>query len=101
MNELSELALAISNGAGVVGVVVLMGWLIVRGHLIPGKWHREAIAQARESVSKAEERADRWESVALRALDATEKLAQPVAVSARVLTQLPNPSRTEAENEAP
>lgn len=84
---------ALANGVGVVGVVFMVGVLIMRGYLIPGKWHREAIAAAQDQVSRAEERADRWETVALRALDATERLTEPVVVATRVLTELPNPSQ--------
>jgi hypothetical protein len=84
---------AMANGIGVVGVVFLVGMLIMRGHLIPGKWHREALATAHGLAARAEERAERWESIALKALDATERLAEPVGVAAKVLTTLPNPSQ--------
>lgn len=81
---------ALLNGVGVVGVVVLVGLLIMRGHLIPGKWHREAIQAAQDQTDKAEVRADRWEAVALRALDATEKLTEPVTVAAKVMSKIPS-----------
>lgn len=84
---------AMANGVGVVGVVFMFGLLIIRGHLIPGRWHRDAIQAANDQVARAEERADRWESVALRALDATERLTEPVVVATKVLTRLPNPSQ--------
>lgn len=77
------------NGAGVVGVVLMVGLLIMRGHLIPGPWHREALKTAHEREAKAESRADRWEGVALRALDATERLTEPVVVATKVLTTIP------------
>ena len=83
------------NGLGVVGVVLLVGLLIMRGHLIPGKWHRDAMTAAADQIAKAEERADRWETVALRALDASERLAEPVGVAAKVLTTLPSPPQEE------
>lgn len=85
------------NGAGVVSVVLMVTVLIMRGHLIPGPWHREAIRIAQERETKADARADRWESVALRALDATERLTEPVEIAAKVMTQLPTPSRGGAE----
>jgi hypothetical protein len=77
------------NGAGVVGVVLMVGLLIMRGHLIPGATHREALMHAQEREAKAELRADRWEGVALRALDATERLTEPVVVATKVLTTIP------------
>lgn len=88
---------ALLNGVGVVGVVLLVGGLIMRGHLIPGSWHREAMAQANDLVVKAEARADRWEAVALRALDATERLTVPVTVTAKVLSKMPNLSLEEGD----
>lgn len=84
---------ALANGIGVVGVVFVVGMMVVRGHLIPGRWHSEAIAAAQGQVDRAEERADRWEAVALRALDATERLTEPLEVTAKVLTKLPQPSQ--------
>lgn len=80
------------NGLGVVGVVLLVGLLIIRGHLIPGKWHRDAMQTQADQIVKAENRADRWEGVALRALDATERLAEPVEIAAKVMTRLPTVS---------
>ena len=89
------------NGVGVVGVIVFVGTLIMRSHLIPGKWHREALGEAKEATQKAENRADRWEQVALRALDATERLTGPVATTAKVLTQFPNPSKEDETDATP
>lgn len=77
------------NGVGVVSVVLMVGLLMMKGHLIPGSIHREALKQAHEREAKAESRADRWESVALRALDATERLTEPVVVATKVLTNIP------------
>lgn len=88
---------ALANGVGVVGVVFMVGVLIMRGHLIPGRTHREVINNAAEAVSKAEERADRWEAVALRALSATEQMVEPMAVTAKVLTKLPSPTQDGVE----
>lgn len=31
------------NGLGVVGVVLLMGWLVVTGRLVPRKTHQDAL----------------------------------------------------------
>lgn len=73
-----------------MSVVLMVGILIMRGHLIPGTWHREALRHAQEREAKAEARSDRWEAVALRALDATEKLTEPVEIAAKVMTRLPN-----------
>ena len=87
------------NGVGVVGVIVFVGMLVIRGHLIPGRWHRGALAEAKEAIEKAEQRADRWEQVALRALDATEQLTGPVATTAKVLAKFPNPSKDFDTNE--
>ena len=89
---------ALANGVGVVTVVVIVGLMVMRGSLVPGTIHREAVAAAKQETRKAEERAARWETVALSALRATEKLADPVAVTARVLTTLPNPAREEGAN---
>lgn len=77
------------DGVGVVAVVLLVGLLIMRGHLIPGKWHRDAMTTAAVQIEKAESRADRWETVALRALDATERLTEPVEIAAKVMTRIP------------
>ena len=83
---------AFLNGVGVVGVVLLVGLLIIKGQLIPGKWHRDAMTAAAEQITKAEGRADRWEGVALRALDATERLTEPVEIAAKVMTRIPQVS---------
>lgn len=40
---------------------------------------------------RAEDRADRWEAVALKALSATERLTEPVETAAKVLTKIPSP----------
>jgi hypothetical protein len=80
---------ALLNGLGVVGVVLLVGLLIFRGLLIPVGWHRDALNAASKQIDKAEARADRWEAVALRALDATERLTEPVEIAAKVMTRLP------------
>ena len=85
---------AFLNGVGVVGVVFLVGLLVMRGHLIPGRTHREFVGHAREQIDKAEKRADRWEAVALRTLEATERLAEPVDVAAKVLTTIPRPEES-------
>lgn len=88
---------AFLNGAGVVSVVLVVGLLIFFGQLIPRKVHREAVALHQSQAKKAEERAERWEGVALKALQATERLAEPVETAAKVLTKLPNPARDGAE----
>jgi hypothetical protein len=87
--DLGGVELAMANGIGVVGVVLMVGLMIMRGHLIPGKWHRESIADCHKQIEAAEARADRWEAVALKALNATEQLAEPVAVGAKVLSTIP------------
>lgn len=87
---------ALANGVGVVGVVFFVGVLIFRGHLVPGPWHRDALNAARDVAMKAEERADRWEAVALNALQATERLIEPVETAAKVLTKIPTPQGTES-----
>lgn len=79
----------LANGVGVVGVVFMIGLLIMKGHLVPGPTHREALRIATEREAKAERRAERWEGVALRALDATERLTEPVVVATKVLTTIP------------
>jgi hypothetical protein len=89
MPDLGGTELVMANGIGVVGVVLMVGLMIMRGHLIPGKWHRDAIDDCHKQIGAAEARADRWEAVALRVLEATEKLAEPVAVGAKVLTTIP------------
>ena len=82
---------ALANGIGVVGVIVLGGFLIWRGFLIPRSTHREIVAVYQGNAEKAEAQRDRWESVALRSLEATERLAEPMTVTAKVLTKLPSP----------
>lgn len=82
---------ALLNGVGVVGVVFFVGALIMRGHLVPGRTHAEFIGHAKAQIDRAEKRADRWEAVALRTLEATEKLAEPVEVASQVLTKIPQP----------
>lgn len=89
---------ALANGVGVVGVVFFVGVLVMKGHLVPGKTHREAVLHARDVAMKAEERADRWEAVALRALSATERLTEPVETAAKVLTKIPAASPEGAES---
>lgn len=89
---------ALYNGVGVVTVIVLVGLAVMRGKLVPGETHREALKAAAEQVRKAEDRADRWEAVALQVLRATERLAEPVSTAAKVLTTLPNPSRERADS---
>lgn len=84
---------ALANGIGVVGVVFFVGGLVWRGHLVPRSLHREVVEHHKTHAVKAEARAERWESVALKALQATESLAEPVETAAKVLTKLPNPAR--------
>lgn len=88
---------ALANGVGVVSVVFFVGLLIMKGHLVPGKTHREAVAHHEKQAAKAEERAERWEGVALKALQATERLAEPVETAAKVLTKLPSPAQDGAD----
>jgi hypothetical protein len=61
----------------------------MKGHLVPGSTHRAAVKDAQDREAKAESRAERWEGVALRALDATERLTEPVVVATKVLTTIP------------
>lgn len=82
---------ALLNGVGVVGVVLIVGVLIWRGQLIPKATHVEILTASREAASRAEDRADRWEAVALKALDGTERLIEPVETAAKVLTKIPTP----------
>lgn len=89
----SLLTPALANGAGVVTVVLIVGLMVMRGNLVPGRTHREALRESAKREAKAEDRADRWEQVALQTLRATERLAEPMAVTAKVLTKLPNPSQ--------
>lgn len=88
---------AFLNGAGVVSVVLVVGLLIFFGQLIPGRTHRAVVKAANDQTTKAEARAERWEDVALKALQATERLAGPVETAAKVLTKMPNPARDGAE----
>ena len=86
---------AIANGYDVVGVVLIVGLLLFRGALIPGPIHRQALKVAHLAAERAEARADRWEAVALKALDGTERLIEPVETAAKVLTKIPTPEGTE------
>lgn len=88
---------ALFNGVGVVAVVLFVGVLIMKGHLVPGAIHKEAVAAAEGRTAEAEKRAERWEDVALKALKATERLAEPVETAAKVLTKLPNPAREQRD----
>jgi hypothetical protein len=88
---------ALANGIGVVGVVFVFGVLIWRGYLVPRPSHLELVQLHQHNAENAEERADRWEAVAVRALDATEKLTEPVVVAAKVMTKLPNPAQEGAD----
>lgn len=89
------ISMPLSNGIGVVGVIVVIGFAVMKGLLIPGKWHREAMARCDQLIERAEQRADRWEAVALQALHATERLTEPVSVAAKVITKLPNTTQEE------
>lgn len=87
---------AFMNGAGVAGVVLFMGMMVVTGRLVPRRMFLERIEAERRISEREGIRADRWEAVALRSLEATEKLTEPLDVAAKVLTKLPNPAREEA-----
>jgi hypothetical protein len=87
---------ALANGIGVVGVVFIFGVLIWRGQLIPKTTHNEILHASRDAAMRAEERADRWEAVALNALQATERLIEPVETAAKVLTKIPTPEGIES-----
>ena len=81
-----------ANGIGVVGVVLIVGGLIWRGYLVPRPAHLELVNLHKDSCAKAEQQRDRWEAVALKALNASEQLAEPMTVTAKVLTKLPTPT---------
>ena len=90
------IATAVANGYDVVGVIFIVGVLLFRGHLVPGPIHRQALKVAHQAADRAEARADRWEAVALKALDGTERLIEPVETAAKVLTKIPTPEGTES-----
>lgn len=69
------------NGVGVVGVMLIFGFLVITDRLV---WHKR--------LQAAENRADRWESVALQLLGVTEKLTVQAEVTNQVLTSLPVPA---------
>ena len=70
------------NGAGVVGVIVIIGVLVITDKLV---WHKR--------LKAAEARADRWEQIALQLLGVTEKLTVQAEVTNEVLTRLPDPAK--------
>lgn len=85
------IAAIVANGYDAAAVVLVVGILMFRGQLISGPEHRRALKVAHDVANRAEDRADRWEAVALKALDATERLTEPVETAAKVLTKIPTP----------
>lgn len=77
------------NGCGAVGTALFFGILVVTGRLVPRNTHAATVKLLQDQHNVALVRAERWEAVALRALDATERLSEPLGVAAKVLTKLP------------
>lgn len=45
---MEEIPFGLFDGLGVVGVVILVGWLIMTGRLVPRKTHEDSIHEANE-----------------------------------------------------
>ena len=77
MNDLLGFGIADLTGPA---VVVLIALLVITDKLV---WHTR--------LDKAEKRAERWESIALRGLGVAEQLTVHAEVTNEVLANLPDP----------
>lgn len=78
------------GAGGLLAVVVLTVFrMVVKGQLIPGRTHREALEAERDRTRAAEREADRWEQLALKAMGQTDQLLPVAEVTQRVVSALP------------
>ena len=78
---------ALLNGqVGVAAVLGIVALLVITDKLV---WHKR--------LKAAEQRADRWEQIALTSLGVAEKLTVHAEVSNEVFTRLPDPAIEERE----
>jgi hypothetical protein len=62
--EFSELTLVFANGVGVVGVVLLVGWLVWTGRLIPKATHDREIAYLERRIEDEQHHTGEWRTEA-------------------------------------
>lgn len=89
------------GAGGLLAVVVLTVFrMVVKGQLVPGRTHREALEAEQERTRAAEREAARWEQLALKAMGQTDQLLPVAEVTQRVVSALPR-ALTEADQGKP
>lgn len=58
--EFSEFSLVLANGVGVVGVVLIVGWLVWTGRLIPKATHDREITYLTQRVEDEQHHTAEW-----------------------------------------
>lgn len=58
--EFSEFSLVLANGVGVVGVVLIVGWLVWTGRLIPKATHDREIAYLTDRIEDEQHNGTEW-----------------------------------------
>lgn len=64
MDTLDGLPLALANGIGVVGVVLIVGWLVWTGRLIPKATHDAQIQDLRDRIEDEQHEKGEWRTEA-------------------------------------
>lgn len=79
----------VADNVGVVGLCLLLMWLFIKDTLVSGK-----------RLRRAEDRADRWEQIALEAINASKMAILPAAETMHAIVRnLPDPG-AEKESES-
>lgn len=60
MDPFSEFSLVLANGIGVVGVVLIVGWLVWTGRLIPKATHDREVAYLTSRIGDEQHDRDEW-----------------------------------------
>jgi hypothetical protein len=60
VSEFSEFSLVLANGVGVVGVVLIVGWLVWTGRLIPKATHDREIAYLTTRIEDEQHHTAEW-----------------------------------------
>lgn len=61
---LDGLPLALANGIGVVGVVLIVGWLVWTGRLVPKSIHEARVVDLKEQVADERHEKGEWRTEA-------------------------------------
>lgn len=64
VTDIEGLPLALANGIGVVGVVLIVGWLVWSGRLIPKSTHESQVADLRDRIEDEQHEKSEWRTEA-------------------------------------